>query len=73
MRLEASAPFQEAGLEGTGEEAATQEASAAERAADINARVQGWAYAIPGYKHDTLVKRMEDLLKQPDDGATESP
>jgi hypothetical protein len=37
--------------------------NASERAAEINQRVQGWAYAIPGFKADTMSKRMEDLLK----------
>ncbi|MEJ8568407.1 DUF4340 domain-containing protein [Elongatibacter sediminis] len=37
--------------------------SATERAADINARVGGWAYAIPKYKFDVLTRRLEDLLK----------
>jgi len=39
------------------------EASAASEAEAINARLGGWAFAIPGYKADTLRKRMEDLLK----------
>ncbi|MGD2127676.1 MAG: DUF4340 domain-containing protein [Lysobacterales bacterium] len=38
----------------------------ADRARKINARVDGWAYRIPKYKFDTLNKRMEDLLKQPE-------
>lgn len=37
--------------------------AAAERAAEINQRVQGWAYAIPSFKADTMNKQMEDLLK----------
>ncbi len=39
------------------------EGEAPQRAAEINQRVQGWAYAIPGYKADTMNKHMEDLLK----------
>ncbi|NCF61491.1 MAG: DUF4340 domain-containing protein [Gammaproteobacteria bacterium] len=38
----------------------------AERAEIINARVAGWAYRIPKYKFDSMVKRMEDLLQPPE-------
>jgi hypothetical protein len=34
-----------------------------ERAEMINGRVEGWAYKIPKYKFDSMVKRMEDLLQ----------
>jgi len=45
--------------------------TAAERAAEINRRVQGWAYAIPTFKADTMSKRMDDLLKPlPEAGET---
>lgn len=37
---------------------------AAERAAEINTRVSGWAYRIPQYKYDSMSKRMVDLLQQ---------
>ena len=37
---------------------------AAERAAEINARVSGWAYRIPKYKYDSMNKRMDDLLQE---------
>jgi hypothetical protein len=37
---------------------------AAERAAEINARVSGWAYRIPQYKYDSMSKRMDDLLQE---------
>lgn len=33
------------------------------RAEDINRRVNGWAYRIPGYKHEPMVRKMEDLLQ----------
>lgn len=36
---------------------------AATRAAEINARVTGWAYAIPQYKYDVLTRHTADLLK----------
>jgi len=42
-------------------------AETGERAATINQRVSGWAYRIPKYKYDAMTKRMEDLLKAPDD------
>jgi hypothetical protein len=38
-------------------------ATAPDRAAEINQRVQGWAYVIPAFKADTMNKRLEDLLK----------
>ena len=38
----------------------------AERAEIINARVAGWAYKIPQYTFDSMVKRMEDLLQPPE-------
>jgi hypothetical protein len=49
------------------ERIAEQEAEAAdpaERAAEINGRVAGWAYRIPKYKFDSMTKRMDDLLKE---------
>ena len=33
------------------------------RAETINQRVSGWAYQIPSYKYDAMIKRMEDMLK----------
>ncbi len=36
--------------------------AATERVAEISARVGGWAYRIPTYKSDWLLKRNEDLL-----------
>lgn len=35
-----------------------------ERADAINRRTSGWAYRIPPYKYDSLVKRMEDLVQK---------
>ncbi len=49
LRLEAAAPFAEA----DGEE----NPAVTEAAAEINARVAGWAYRIPGYKADAMDKR----------------
>lgn len=42
--------------------------AAQERAAAINERASGWAYRVPQFKYDGMVKRMEDLLQ-----AAESP
>jgi len=39
-----------------------------ERVNRITDRVSGWAYAIPQYKAEVLMKRMEDLLKPLDTG-----
>lgn len=48
----------ESGVEAEGEDGET-----AERAAEINQRVGGWAYRVPKYKYDGMTKRMEDLLR----------
>lgn len=37
---------------------------AADRAAEINTRVSGWAYRIPQYTFDSMSKRMDDLLQE---------
>ena len=37
--------------------------SAAERAAELNARLGGWAYELPLYKSDQWFKKLDDLLK----------
>jgi hypothetical protein len=42
---------------------AGREASA-ERAAEINRRVSGWAYSIPKFNHDAMNKRMADLVQE---------
>ena len=42
----------------------------AERAAEINRRVEGWAYRIPKYKYDAMSKRLEDLLQAPAEEAS---
>ena len=36
---------------------------AAERATEINQRVSGWVYALPGFKGSRLKRRMADMLK----------
>ena len=59
------------GENGDTEAPAEEDASAA--AERLNARVAGWAYRIPDYKHQTLVKRLEDLLKQPEEAESEAP
>lgn len=38
--------------------------SAAERAAAINERVDGWVFALPGFKGSRLKRRMADMLKE---------
>jgi hypothetical protein len=47
------------GVAGTSDD----DAVTAARAEEINRRVDGWAYRIPGYKHDPMTRKMEDLLK----------
>ena len=37
---------------------------ARERAAQLNARLGGWAYELPQYKSDQWFKKMDDLLKE---------
>ncbi|MFC1694624.1 DUF4340 domain-containing protein [Pseudomonadota bacterium] len=39
------------------------DAATAARAEEINRRVDGWAYRIPGYRHDPMTREMEDMLK----------
>jgi|GEM_PF-880736 len=48
------------------EKAARAAEAVQERVDEINQRVQGWAYAISKYKYDAMVKKKEDLLKQPE-------
>lgn len=50
----------------SGEGQAATAPETAERAEIINGRVAGWAYKIPKYKFDSMVKRMEDLLQPPE-------
>lgn len=38
-------------------------AELSKRVSRINERVAGWAYKIPQYKHETLTKRMDDVLQ----------
>lgn len=59
LRLQAGA-WTTAVEEGFDEEAA---AGTAERAAEINRRVTGWAYHVPQNKYETMSKRMEDLVR----------
>jgi hypothetical protein len=47
----------------TGVSADADDAAARERAQEINARVQGWAYRIPEYKASTMTRRMSDLVQ----------
>lgn len=57
LKLQASAPYAEA----AGEESAELRASVDK----INQRVEGWVYQVPAGKADALVKRLEDLLREP--------
>ena len=59
LRRTQPAGFGGVGREGAGAAAAKPQ----DRAAEINRRVSGWAYAIPQYKYDVLTRRMSDLLK----------
>jgi len=34
----------------------------------FNARVAGWAYRIPAYKYEAMTKRLEGVLKSPEEG-----
>jgi len=44
--------------------AATASAPAAQqRAQDLNARLAGWEFELPGYRYDTLFRPLEQLLK----------
>jgi len=38
--------------------------TAEERAGELNAVLDGWAYELPGYKSDQWFKKMDDLLKE---------
>ena len=56
------APAGQEGGQGDGEPA--QDAPGpAERAAQLNAKLAGWAYELPQYKSDQWFKTMDDLLK----------
>lgn len=50
--------------ESAADEIETEDAVDAEqRAAEINRRVNGWAFEIPSYKADPMTRQMDDLLK----------
>lgn len=68
-----TAPGSDATADEAGEDGADAPAapSAAERAADISATVDGWLYRLPTYKADQLGKRWDDLLAPLDDDADE--
>ena len=59
----ASEPEESAETEDTDDGEASK--TAAEQATEINARVAGWLYTLPGFKTDQLIKRLEDLLAAP--------
>ena len=52
-----------AGLDQNAEPEAPPPPTPAERAAELNARLGGWAYELPAYKSDQWFKTMDDLLK----------
>jgi hypothetical protein len=41
----------------------TTESATLARAEEINRRVGGWAYGVPGYRIESMTRRMEDLLQ----------
>ncbi len=43
--------------------AAATAPAAQQRAQELNARVSGWEFEVPGYRYDTLFKPLEQLLK----------
>ena len=47
------------------ESAGQKEAEIQAEVAELGARVAGWAYRIPSYKAEVLLRRMEDLLAEP--------
>ena len=66
IRLTASA-YQTDGSDEPDEQTETQPGEQDDdRAQEISERVSGWAYKIPQNKADTMTRRMEDLLKQPE-------
>lgn len=62
------APAEEGGGEpadpGETAEDAAPPPTAAERADELNAALQGWAYELPRYKSDQWFRTMDDLLKE---------
>lgn len=59
----------EEGAEQTDETEDAAANSARARVAEINSRVEGWAYSIPEFKYDQFTKTLEDLLKPLEDPA----
>jgi hypothetical protein len=57
LRFSSSAPFAAV------QDAVPEEEDVQARVAAFNARVDGWAYTVPGYKFDAMNKRLADLLK----------
>jgi hypothetical protein len=43
--------------------AAAEGAGARQRAQDLNAKLSGWEFEVPGYRYDTLFRPLEQLLK----------
>jgi len=47
---------------GTTPAAGADDVTTTARADEINSRVSGWAYEIPAYRYETMVRRMDELL-----------
>ncbi len=47
---------------GTAAAAGSDVAATRARADEINSRVSGWAYEIPAYRYETMVRRMDEFL-----------
>jgi hypothetical protein len=69
VRLRASAPFTAAAETAEGESGEAANQALRERVEEINQRVEGWVYKIPSFKADALDKRLEDLLREPEDSS----
>lgn len=59
--------FAEEPVEDDVADAAPSDDSMIEEAADIEARVSGWRYRIPEYQYDQMTRRMDDLLRAPEE------
>ena len=47
---------------GVGTAAGADDVATTARADEINSRISGWAYEIPAYRYETMVRRMDELL-----------
>ena len=75
------APATEPEGEATAADAPATEPAAAEaekkdvgkEAADLNARLAPWAFAVDSYRSDVIARRMKDLLTKPEESAEDLP